>query len=263
MSGGGACWPGKDSCSKTAAYMTGWNDTPGNPLNGWNVVHVPYCDGSIHMGDNEYDYDGDNIADYFQGLKTTTAGVAVMLQLFPDPEKILITGCSAGGFGTFISYMVIRRFYPNAAIYIFNDSGPGLANPDNGMTQVVDNIWQYKKNLPRSCDQYNKQMMNLYEWMLLRDSRLRIGLFSSYYDHTIGGSFLDMLPEDFKNLLITTSDSIHELYPSRFKRFLINSDTHCVNELTERYLYTVNGITIVKWLDHLINDSPEWQDILE
>ncbi len=31
---------------------------PQNPVRDWNFIYVPYCDGSVHMGDNEADYDG-------------------------------------------------------------------------------------------------------------------------------------------------------------------------------------------------------------
>lgn len=266
MSGGGACWPGKDSCAKTADYLTGWNDSTGNPLNGWSVVHVPYCDGSVHMGDNDADYDNDTIPDhYHRGLKMTTAGIEVMRELFPNPPKIFITGCSAGGYGTFIAYLLLKNFFPGASIYIFNDSGPGLWNPDNGMKQLVMDAWQYRPHFPSNCTQCDDQVMYLYKWMLQNDPQVRIGLFSAYNDRTIGGSFLSMTPGQYQSLLFSTSAEIHGQYPDRFKRYLINGTTHCVSEAAGNYSYIAAGQTysIVQWLGHLVNDNPAWTDVFE
>lgn len=261
MSGGGACWPGKDSCAKDADYVTGWDDSAGNPLNGWSVIHVPYCDGSVHMGDNDTAYDGN--MHYHRGLKTTTAAISIMRDLYPDPPKVMITGCSAGGYGTFIAYLLVRRFFPDAKIYVFNDSGPGLWNPGNGMKELVTNAWQSTQYIPASCSRCDDQVMYLYDWILDRDPNARIGLFSSYFDHTIGGSFLEMADADFKDLLVSTSDFIHSKYPARFNRFLINGTSHCVGEVAENYLYSVGGVTIVEWLTALVNDDPDWPDVLE
>ncbi len=261
MDGGGACWPGKDSCAKTAAMPSGWNDSAGNPLNGWSVVHVPYCDGSVHMGDNDSNYDG---ADhYHRGLKLTTAGIAIMKNLNPNPPKIFITGCSAGGYGTFMAYLLIRRFFPDSALYIFNDSGPGLWNPDNGMKEKIIDAWKFTSYLPKSCTSCDTQIMNLYEWILQRDANVRIGLFSSYNDSIIGGSFLDMISADYKDLLVSTSNSIQSKYPARFNRFLINGTTHCVANAPGTYSYEINSTSLVTWLSQLVNGDSAWNDLLE
>ncbi|HOW82911.1 MAG TPA: pectin acetylesterase-family hydrolase [Spirochaetota bacterium] len=264
MSGGGACWPGRESCSETADFMTGWDDVTGNPLNGWSVIHVPYCDGSVHMGDNDADYDGDSAADHFhRGLQTTSAGLAIMRELFPNPPKIFITGCSAGGYGTFIAYLLNRRFFPDSSMYILNDSGPGLSNPDNGMITLVKDAWQYMQYMPSSCSRCGDQLMHLYDWILQRDPMARIGLFSSYHDRVIGGSFLDMADEDFRDLLVSTSDEIRSRHPGRFSRFLIEGDTHCVGEVAGGYSYAVGSVTLLEWITQLVNDDPDWPDVLE
>lgn len=264
LSGGGACWPGNNSCSTTADFISGWADYSGNPLNGWNVIHVPYCDGSVHMGDHNADYDNDSVVDHHHwGLRLTTAAIALMREKYPNPDKVLITGCSAGGYGTFIAYLLNRRFFPNASIYLFNDSGPGLWNPNNGMEQLVKDAWRYEDYLPASCTGCDDQIMNLYDWILKRDDKVRIGLFSSYYDKTIGQSFLDMLPADYRSLLTATSDVIHAAHPARFNRFLIEGNTHCVAEAPGGYYYSVGGVSLASWIAQLVNDDTLWRDVLE
>ncbi len=266
MSGGGACWPGREECeSEPQNIVTSDDDLtsnqPDNPVAGWNVVWVPYCDGSVHMGDNNADYDGDGETDHWHwGFKSTSAAVTLMEELFPHPEKILITGCSAGGYGTFIATMLIRLVYPNAKLYVVNDSGPGLFDPEKPDTwQLIKNTWKIEPLLPDDCPECHDQVIYLYKWVLARDDNLKIGLFSSYRDEVIGGDYLGMAPIDFEELLMTESGVLRQLFPDTFKRYFINGSSHCISD----YEYEVNGISIIEWIDHLVNDENQWADVLE
>lgn len=266
MSGGGACWPGQDDCTSKPQNIVTSNDNltsnhPNNPVAGWDVVWIPYCDGSIHMGDNNADYDGDGDIDHWHwGLKSTSAAVTLMQELFPAPNKILITGCSAGGHGTFIATMLIRLVYPDAKLYVVNEAGPGLFDPDKPETwQLIKDTWNMEPLLPKDCPECHDQMIYLYKWMLARDDNLKIGLFSSYQDETIGKYYLGMTPEDFEALLMAKSGSLRDLFPNTFKRYFIKGSTHCVRD----YRYKVNGISIVEWIGHLVNDENQWVDVLE
>ncbi len=264
LSGGGACWPGQEGCYTTTSYETGHDDSAGDVLNGWSVIHVPYCDGSIHMGDNDADYNGDGVADHFhQGLRTTSAAISIMLELFPDPPKIYITGSSAGGYGTLITYMLVRRFFPDSVIYIFNDSGPGLINPDNMMSELTEFAWNYNQFFPVSCPLCLDQMMYFYDWILEKDPAVKIALFSSYYDSIIGSYFLEMENQDYKDLLLSVSGYIRLRHPGSFKRFLINGESHTLTNTPGGVSYTVRGTSIKAWLDQMITGDESWGDIIE
>ena len=52
---------------------------------------------------------------------------------------------------------------------------------------------------------------------------------------------------------------IHTEFPNTFKCYFVNGTTHCVTG----YFYSVDGVRIRDWLEDLVNDSPEWQDVLE
>jgi len=101
--GGGACYPGREDCT-TEARFPRWIEENGlaslderNPLRTWNFISVPYCDGSIHLGDSDADYNGDGVVDHWHwGLRTTSAAVRLMKKLFPDSQKILIAGVAQG-----------------------------------------------------------------------------------------------------------------------------------------------------------------------
>jgi hypothetical protein len=119
LEGGSACWSGRDDCTKEAQFGS-WIEAYGlaspderNPVRAWNFIYVPYCDGSIHLGDSQTDYERDGKVDHWHwGLKSTSAAVRLARQLFPSSQEILIAGCSAGGGGTLGAAPVARLAFP-------------------------------------------------------------------------------------------------------------------------------------------------------
>ena len=259
MEGGGACWPGQDECTKEIDRDEVLNGRTIIPL-AWNYIYVPYCDGSIHMGDSTVDEDGNGKPDIWHwGLRSTSAAVALMKELYPDPEKILITGISAGGYGTIIATMIIRLHFPRSRLYVLNNAGPGLWNPEDRATwELITKTWNIRQFLPSDCEKCQDQLIYLYDWMLKRDRKLKVGLVTSYMDQVIGENYLQMRPDDFRKLLIGATDYIREKHPDTFKRFFIEGKTHGV-----RNSYRIKGISLRKWMEHLVNDSEKWIDILE
>jgi len=267
LQGGGACIPGWEGmCKEEATDEDVYNAEyhyhyEGSPVQDWNSIFVPYCDGSVHSGDNAADYDDDGTIDYWHwGLHSTSAAVSLAKQLYPDVEKIYLTGCSAGGYGTFTAMMLIRLKYPDAMIYVMNESGPGLNNPEDPETwDILKSTWNIDHLLPDGCERCDGQLIFLYDWMLQFDKNLKIGLYNSYQDEVIAEEFLEMKPGDYEDLLLETSGYINEAYPDKFKRFIIKGNSHCVGD----YKYEIDGTNLVEWIDQLITDDPEWEDLLE
>lgn len=267
MSDGGACWPGRETCAREASLVQSMGfglgaQVPGNPLRDWNMISVPYCDGSLYLGDREADYDGDGTVDHTHwGLRAISAAVALMQEQFPTSTKVLIAGCGAGGYGTLLATPLIRLRFPNAQIYVWNESGPGLYNPDDPDTwQLILDTWNLDPYLPADCPHCRDQVVNLYRWMLARDSGLKVGLYSSYGDSVISGDLLSMPAREFQGLLLTTTDRIWEEFPARFRRYLVVGDSHCVDD----YTYQVRGSSIADWIEAMVNDDDlNWRDVRE
>jgi hypothetical protein len=267
LSGGGACWPGHDTCTPRAELAQSLDfglstQLPANPFRDWNTISVPYCDGSLHMGDSDADYDDDSRVDHYHwGLRTTSAAVTLLRQKFPKSTKIVVAGCGAGGYGTILAVPVIRLQFPEARIYVWNESGPGLHNPDSPETwQLIKDTWNLASYLPDDCPHCRDQLLNVYGWLLARDPGLRVGLYSSYEDAVLSGDILGVQPREFRGLLLTTTDRLREEFPARFKRYLVAGDTHCV----EDYFYRVDGITIRDWIEAMVTDDDiRWRDLRE
>ncbi|ETN96957.1 hypothetical protein P278_03830 [Zhouia amylolytica AD3] len=264
LQGGGACWPGMIHCKPNTSeedvlisdFTTQLDD---RLTEDWNQVVIPYCDGSVFMGDTKQDYNDDDKTDHWHnGLKNSVAALKLTHKKFPNTSKIFLTGCSAGGYGTILHLRLLRELYPKAAIYVLNESGPGLLKPDNEFWEMVDASWNLSQLLPKNCDPCAGQLIYWYDDML-KDPGIKIGLYSSYMDQVIGRDFLKMTPENYKSLLVKTTDDLNAKYPDQFKRFFIKGKSHCVRNRD----YQVNGIKYWDWVMAFINEKENWKDILE
>lgn len=266
LEGGGSCFPGRDDCSKEAVLPEEYKlqGLPSldevNPVKSWNFIYVPYCDGSLHLGDNDADYDNNKAVDHWHwGLKTTSAAVQLMQKLFPASEKILLAGCSAGGGGTIGAAPVVRLQFSQANLYVLNVSGSGLTDPTRPEAiDLIKKTWNIGQLIPGDCPKCNEQLIYMYSWLLERDSELKVGIFSSYYDRVVSTGW-GLAPEAFQALLMSTTDAIRAEHVDTFKRFFIAGDMHCIAD----YSYRVNGVSLWDWVGYLVNDDPGWSDILE
>ncbi|MBN1438814.1 MAG: hypothetical protein JW929_05320 [Anaerolineales bacterium] len=266
LEGGGACFPGRDECIKNAErsflrLSRGLATADrSNPVRDWNYLYVPYCDGSLHLGDADADYDGDGAADHWHwGLKNTSAAVRLMRELFPHSREILVAGCSAGGYGTLGTAPMVRLQFPQADMFVFNESGLGLQNPSiTAMYRAAYQTWNIVPLIPAECPQCSEQLAFMNAWMLGLDRRLAVGVFSSYGDAVFTENWA-MRPEDYRALLLETTGQIHSAFPAAFQRYLVDGDAHCVGD----YSYSVGGVSIWEWIEYMLSKDWRWGEVLE
>jgi hypothetical protein len=274
---GQECWPDHPNCGyspqvsdeQALEYAVSAADggpfgptsaDPDNPVANWNYIYVPTCDGSFHFGDAVADYDGDGVPDHFHnGLRQTSAAVSLMRELFPNSQKILIAGSSNGGYGTFGATPIVRLAFPNARLYVLNDSGPGLfRTKEPALWPTLIETWILAPMLPADCPECKAQLIYLFDWLLDRDSNLKIGMYSSYQDAVVS-NVVGLSGEENEQLLRVTTGQIHQNNPETFKRYFIQGDSHCIADFYNQ----VNGVTVWDWFDAFINDRPGWKDMLE
>jgi hypothetical protein len=153
--GGGACWK-----TLNCIYQSTTNrqvkarvdplgnrdgiadlDNPDNPFRDWNIVYIPYCTGDVHSGANDYDYPDDlgfHLLPDFNHWTIRHRGKVnfrVVLKWMQDtfsgePDKLFVTGSSAGSYGAIVNFPDIRDTYPSSTAYCLPDAGNGIL-PDN------------------------------------------------------------------------------------------------------------------------------------
>ncbi len=142
--GGGACWNSL-TCSVAGALFAEevgelddlldrigkdgiggiyHDDHEDYPFANWTLVHVPYCTGDIHWGDATVDYGAFEL--HHKGFVNTQAVLSWVYENYPDPEHVLVTGCSAGAYGAIFHSAYIAAHYQDASIRVLGDSGAGI-----------------------------------------------------------------------------------------------------------------------------------------
>lgn len=299
LQGGGACW--SDFCLAVTRAPAGVPDVDvlnteleSNPLRDWNVVYLPYCDGAFFVGNKDVDEDGDGEADRFhRGLQNLSGALRIAQERFPNPSNILLTGSSAGGFGTIPASILVRAAYPEAPIAVFSDSGVGVARP--GEPAFIDGLMEefaIDELIPESCVDCtgDGHILRLVEWILERDSNMRMSVFSSYYDSVIADVFLRIDPVVFRDALIAETDRAAARFPDRYRRFLVDGVTHTsllgdpsgivgtdfgalemsgdMSELAGVRIGSIDDtaigdFTVGEWLGAFVDSGAEWTDLTD
>ena len=120
-----------------------------NPFRNWNMLAIPYTTGDFHCGTGDFPYtalDGSKQVLHHHGYTNYRAALhETMKHIGHNPEQILVTGFSAGGFGTALLTDDVMRTFPNCSdVTSYVDSG-FMIYP--GWPEVARNVWKAPKEI--------------------------------------------------------------------------------------------------------------------
>lgn len=257
LQGGGACWDGfclavttaPAGVPSSADILDSSNEE--NPVKDWNVSYLPYCDGSLFIGDNTVTDDkGERI---YAGLHNLSAALTVTKNEFPTPDRILFAGSSAGGFGTILGTPLVRYLWPNTPLYVVADSAAGIAHDgDQEFVNMLIDTFGARGMIPDDCTDCisDGNITGFLDYYLPLDDNIRVGLFTSWYDTIIARTFLQIDPRDFQESVDRVTTGLHEAFPDKYRRFIVNDKTHTA------LLGDVSGIVGTDFTDGLEIDGP-------
>jgi hypothetical protein len=87
-----------------------------NPFKDWSMILVPYASGDFHAGTNDFAYYDSEMGDgilHHHGYTNYQMLVDGFKKYVDNPQKLLVTGSSAGGFATALLTDDIMDSYPN------------------------------------------------------------------------------------------------------------------------------------------------------
>ncbi|TFH23246.1 MAG: hypothetical protein E4H03_06625 [Myxococcales bacterium] len=160
--GGGACWEnltcGIPVCKNGADPIsddpdlasTGFADlsNPDNPFRNWNIVFVTYCTCDIHYGDADQTYSGAlpdvNVA--HRGFSNAKVAEKFARENFLNPDVVMVTGSSAGGYGALFHGGLIPKVWPASEVNVIGDASNGVITPDFLQNEFPN--WNFEANLP-------------------------------------------------------------------------------------------------------------------
>ena len=292
LQGGGMCY--SELCLAVSSASPGIPgieildpDKETNPVRDWNMVYVPYCDGSLFTGDAVYDDDGDGELDRIHhGLMNLSAAIDTAQRHFPTPRRIFLAGSSGGGYGTFSATVLARLTWPDADIYLFNDAGVGL-----GRDGEPDFIWTIINEF-NAAELVPSGQVDLLDgghitpltgWALQQDPRLKVAAYSTYNDYVISQMYLQAAPDDFADWLEQELGAVHAAHPERAQYFLADGLTHTtllgdpsgfMSENSQYYELIssmlggidsteVSGVTISAWIEAMLAEDGSWQSVAD
>lgn len=120
-----------------------------NPFRDWTILLMPYSTGDFHAGTGKYEYtdlNGENKTLYHYGYTNYSSFMKEAITYVEKPDELLITGFSAGGFGTsLLSDDIITNYFPETEnITVTVDSSLILYDKWH---EVAENMWKTPKEI--------------------------------------------------------------------------------------------------------------------
>jgi hypothetical protein len=269
LNGGGACWgagacdasPGPFGAPDLALLQASLPGTildrklAGNPFAGFTMVFLPYCTGDVHAGSGIVQTYGPPVNQTWRhrGHPNIDAALAWIDANLPRPTRIVVTGSSAGGFGSLLAYDLVRTRWPSPAVTaaLLDDSGPTF-EPASVVTPGLSpalvgawwDAWGLESTVAPVCSTCKGDLSSIWGVLSGRYQDDRFALLSSVDDPTIEG-FFDLLPLDFGSALSTLSDRIDGL-PNALT-FRTPTRAHAL--LASPAYYRGGSMPLLAWLD--------------
>ncbi len=281
LEGGGACFnaatcsgnPSRFGSAEFAARVAGSATSAGlnegifstdasNAVGRWNQVYVPYCTGDVHSGSAaDATISGVAGTQQFVGHQNIVASLDLLRPYLGAQGKVLLTGASAGGFGTLLNFPTVDEHFSSSQTYLLDDSGP-IFFADNVLSPQLAQGLTLVFNLPgtlRAPELYGTDgLQNIYTYLGRTYPDTRFALVSHLEDATIRGFFsFGQAPND----PITGDEyaaglrDIRAQLPSNWGTYFATGADHTFIALGERYTGTSAGVALNTYVGALVNGS--------
>lgn len=127
------------------------SEVEGSPFENWNIILFPYATGDFHAGTGEFhytDHDGKEKILYHNGYVNYTQAMQIITDLadLKDPEAVVVTGYSAGGFAAaLLSDDIFTNYFPYAKSKNVLVDASLLLHDD--WQAIAADVWQAPKEI--------------------------------------------------------------------------------------------------------------------
>jgi hypothetical protein len=278
--GGGACWDTKTCGFATSLFtemvdipkhmtdLTGsmtWYDhaNPNHPMKDWTHVFIPYCTGDIHWGDNVKTYPpadatGMPITINHKGAINASAVLDWVYAQFPAPQKVFVTGCSAGGYGSILWAPHVQKHYTNSRVYHFSDSAAGIITAD--FFQQSFPSWNVKAHFPEFVAPFEsvtsltimyKAIAAYYPNNIYSQYNTVLDSNQTFYYRAMGGTDA----AEWSGKMKASIKEIQAAAP-KFRAFIADGEQHCILPKMNFFQSEAGGTKLTDWLSKMVNDQP-------
>jgi len=258
-----------------STYVRGIFDVsnPLNPFRNWTIVFIPYSTGDIHVGNRVVRYY--NVSNPTQNKTIYHVGYvnAIVAMRWINSsgnfDKIVVSGSSAGGFGTILHFYRASEIF-NKPIIAINDAGPGTqANATSPFrNQILFDRWGIQQNYPPDSLQYfeNSDPLRFLNWALNESlggcGNCIYALFEDQWDIVIGPYFQGYSFTDYQARLLSLISSIKANFSDRFCAYLPLSTYHTAfaggynYPVGDRfYALNIDGYRVWQWIGDVLSGN--------
>lgn len=232
-----------------------------NPWKDYSFVFVPYCTGDLHGGDKDITYtqNGDSHVFHHKGHANMKAFIPRIAATWPSTDKAVLSGASAGGYGTGLNYDLFRHYFPTGEGYMLDDSGPPLKATDfpAGFRDSFYASWNLGADLDGICPTCRMDIADIIPTLGKLYPNDRFALLSSLQDQTIRG-YLLLSPSGFQTALLDLTATVIDPLPN-FKYFLVPGETHTM--LGHAADFSQGGVSLNTWMTQFVSDDAAWKSI--
>ncbi len=277
MMGGGACWDnltcyiaktaaniesgyGEAQFANDAKNLTGSlfnRDDPQNPVKDASYFFVPYCTGDVHAGDNpDAEYSGKKTLHV--GFKNMQAYVQRILATFPNAERVVLSGSSAGGFGAGLNWWQVQQAFGDVRVDLLDDSGPPLPSPylSDSLEGQWRAAWNLNATLPEGCTACQTDLSGIFGFYAQNLPKNRAALLSYTHDQVIASYFLISQDKVAEGLGVLGAE-LDGYENTRY--FYVDGDSHVL--LGDPGGISQNGVVLMDWLTQMQTDDPAWANV--
>lgn len=243
-------------------------DSERNPFRGWSKLVLPYNTGDFHSGCGDFPYtalDGSRRMLHHHGYLNYRRLMEMVTGFVSAPDRLLISGCSAGGFGAALLADDLMGIYPDCNnVVTLVDSGFFRLR---GWDTVAKNVWHTPEEISGRIHSDNITLDALTALYEKQGDRVKI-LFScsvrdgalarmqNYIDHG-NFSFSKEAGMVAKENLQQMCDTLRKCIPG-VGLFIFDAPDkqhvkemltiHCIIGDKTVYEYAVEGTTAMEWL---------------
>ena len=248
-----------------------------NPFRNWNMLAIPYTTGDFHCGAGDFPYtalDGSKQVLHHHGYTNyRTALQEAMKHMGNNPDQILVTGFSAGGFGTALLTDDVMRTFPNCSdVTSYVDSG-FMIYP--GWPEVARNVWKAPKEIAERIHSDNITLDCLQALKQDHGDRVKIAFSCSTRDAALS-EYINYVEKDqlyadkesgikFQKELKQMCDALQQAIPNIALYIFDTPDEnaakraegltkHCIGAADKM---VVEGITAAQWLWDAVCGNPK------
>lgn len=281
--GGGACWdevtcgfagalfqPTVDSVREQieSAEKQGIYDdqNPENPFKDWYHVVIPYCTGDVHWGDSVVTYgEGeDAVTINHKGAVNSRAVLDWVFESFTAPEQVMVTGCSAGSYGSALWSAWIMEHYADSQVFQLGDSGAGIITEE--FFQDSFPSWNAVAAFPSFIPALDPEKVDILETAL---PDLYAGIANHFPERWLSqyNTFLDDNQTFFYTAMggaggaaawstqMQASIAEIEERAANFSSFTAPGEQHCIVPFDNFYTVESNGVRLIDWLDEMLTEG--------